>query len=147
VTVGVQRMVQWRCAVTVGVQRMVQWRCAVTVGVKELRQQNCRSRSRPSYLPAIWFWSYITICYCTLPTQTHYVNTQLSSMNVEDENFFNDKTQFVNKFLWHKIVTMQCVMETSHNTTSVENFVECMIDHLTKINQLIYTVQSVTKAI
>jgi len=74
-TVVVQRMVQWRCAVTVGVQRMVQWRCAVTVGVQELRQQNCRLRSGPSYLPAVWFWSYINICYFTLPRQTHYENT------------------------------------------------------------------------
>jgi len=38
-------------------------------------------------------------------------------------------------------------METLHSTISVENFVVCMIDKLTKINQLLYTVQSVTKAI
>ena len=38
-------------------------------------------------------------------------------------------------------------METLLNTTSVENIVVCMIDKLTKINQLLYTVKSVTKAI
>jgi len=38
-------------------------------------------------------------------------------------------------------------METLHNTNSVENFVESMVDNLTKFNQVLYTVQSVTKAI
>jgi len=37
-------------------------------------------------------------------------------------------------------------METLHSTNSVKNFVEYTIDNLTKINQLLYTVQSVTKA-
>jgi len=37
-------------------------------------------------------------------------------------------------------------MQTLHNITSVEYFVVSMIDNLTKINQLLYTVQSVTKA-
>jgi len=43
--------------------------------------------------------------------------------------------------------TVFCVMETLHKTTSVKNFMVCMIDNLTKINQLLCTVQSVTKAI
>jgi len=38
-------------------------------------------------------------------------------------------------------------MEPLHNTTSVENCVVCVIDNVTKINQLLYAVQSVTKAI
>jgi len=71
------------------VQRMIQWRCAVTVGVKELRQQYCRSRSWPSYLPTVWFRSYVKICYFTSCTQNDYENSHLFSMNVEDGDLFN----------------------------------------------------------
>ena len=43
-TVGVQELIEWQCAVAVGVQELIEWQCAVTVGVQELRQQFIRSR-------------------------------------------------------------------------------------------------------
>jgi len=52
-----------------------------------------------------------------------------------------------NQKLTAETVTIQCVMEKLHITTSVENFVVCMIDKLPKISQTLYTVQLVSKGI
>jgi len=36
VNVGVQWILQWRCAVTLSIQRMIQWLCALCVGVQRM---------------------------------------------------------------------------------------------------------------